>query len=76
MNIDEAKTECQRWLDYLKRQEEKSLALQKLAADRRAGRCDEKEMRRRMGDINGPTVTVYDGARLAEAVRVLMDKAS
>ena len=49
MDVDEAKAECQRWLDYLKRQEEKSIALQRLAADRRAGRCDEKEMRRRMG---------------------------
>lgn len=71
MTMKEAKEECERWLAYLKRQEERSIALQKLATDRRAGTCDDVEMRRRMAAIDR-SITVYDGARLADAVRVLI----
>lgn len=71
MNIAEAKAECQRWLDYLERQKERSIAMQKLATERRAGTCSECEMRSRMGAIDRG-VTVYDGARLADAVKALM----
>ena len=73
MNIDEAKKECQRWLDYLAREERRSLELQKLATDRRSGKCDDKEKDRRLAAINRSPV-VYDGARLADAVRTLMER--
>jgi len=70
MKLDEARAECERWLSYLARQEERSIALQKLASDRRSGKCDDIEMRRRMSAID--RVTVYDGARLADAVRAML----
>ena len=73
MNLIEAKAECQRWLDYLDRQKEKSVAIQKLAAERRQGKCDEDEGRRRLRSIDDRcSLTVYDGARLAEAVAILV----
>ena len=74
MKLDEAKSECNRWLDYLQRQETQTIALQQLARDRRADNCSYEESRRRRAKIqtefNG--VTVYDGANLAKAVRVLL----
>lgn len=72
MNLDEAKEECQRWFAYLDRQRHKAESLQRLAAERRAGTCDENEARRRLRQINGHGVTVYDGAKLEKAVRVLL----
>ena len=72
MSLTEARAECQRYLDYLARQEAKSKALQMLAADRRAGRCDDREKDRRVAEIMGPSPTVYDGGNLADAIRVLM----
>lgn len=73
MTLDEAKAEGQRWLDYLDRQKEKSIAIQKLAADRRKGTCDADEGRRRLRAIDDrASVTVYDGARLADAVALLI----
>lgn len=74
MNLAEAKTECQRWLDYLKRQEEKSIAIQKIAADRRSGACNETEAHSRLRHLDNG-VTVYDGAKLARAVKFMMDHA-
>ena len=70
--LPQAKEECQRWFDYLKSQEDQSIALQRLAADRRAGRCDAAEGQRRRIEIQGHGVTVYDGANLADAVRILL----
>ena len=72
MTLDEAKEECERWFDYLKSQEDKSIALQRLAADRRSGRCDAKECQRRMAEIQGNGLTVYDGANLHDAVKTLL----
>lgn len=72
MTVDEARAEGQRYLDYLKRQEDRALALQKLAADRRAGKVSNAEKDRRLAEINGPGVTVYDGGNLADAIRTLM----
>lgn len=72
MKIDEAKAECERYLAYLKAQEDKSIALQKLASDRRRGLCDDKEKDRRIAEINGFSPTVYDGGNLANAIRVLL----
>lgn len=72
MTLHEARNECRRYLNYLAIQEAKSLALQKLAADRRSGKCDAHEGERRKKDIMGPSPTVYDGAALAEAIKVLL----
>jgi len=72
MKLAEAKAECERWFAYLKRQEDKSMELQKLAAARRRGEIDEQEARRRVRQVDGCSVTVYDGANLEKAVRVLL----
>lgn len=72
MNITAAKAECQRWLDYLDRQKEKSIAMQRIGVDRRDGKCDPAEARRRVRALDSG-VTVYDGAKLAEAVKFLME---
>ena len=72
MDLREARSECRRYLNYVETQEKRSVALQKLASDRRAGRCDEREARRRLSDINGPSPVVYDGAKLVEAIKVLL----
>lgn len=71
MTLSEAEAECERWLAYLDSQKAKSLAMQKLAADRRAKKCDDVEMHRRRSAIDSG-VTVYDGAKLEEAVRLLL----
>lgn len=72
MNLTEAKAECERWFAYLKRQEDKSLAVQKIASDRRNGVIGGDEACRRLRNIDGCSVTVYDGANLQKAVRVLL----
>lgn len=73
MKIDQAKEECQRWLDYLERQKAKTAAIQQIASDRRSGKCTQDEGKARLRAIDNPSsVTVYDGSRLAEAVAVLM----
>lgn len=73
MDLNQAKAECQRWLDYLERQKEKSVAMQQLASDRRLGKCTADEARRRLSALDSRcSVTVYDGAKLADAVKVLM----
>lgn len=71
MKIDEAKAECQRWLDYLDREKERSVAMQGLASERRQGLIDEAEGRRRLRALDNG-VKVYDGAKLAEAVKLLL----
>lgn len=73
MNLTEAKAECQRWLDYLKLQEEKSLGLQMLASERRRGIVTADEAKARMRAIDDRmSLRVYDGAKLAEAVAYLV----
>ena len=72
MTLTQAKAECERWFAYLKRQEHKSLQIQSVAAARRRGEIDENEARRRVRTIDGCSVTVYDGANLEKAVRVLL----
>lgn len=72
MKLDEAKAECERWLARCDRQREKSLSLQVLARDRREGRCDADEARRRMQEIDRAGVQVYDGANLETAIRTLL----
>lgn len=72
MTLDEAKAEGQRWLDHLKRQEEKSVSIQKIAGAVRRGEIDSVEGKRQLRAIDNCSVTVYDGARLAEAVKLLI----
>lgn len=73
MNIEQAKAECQRWLDYLERQKDDAAAMGRIAADRRNGRCTLEEGKRRVAEIDRRKgVTVYDGAKLADAVRLLI----
>lgn len=72
MNLADARTECQRWLDHLERQKERSVAIQKIAAERRTGKIDHAEGQRRLRAIDNCSVTVFDGARLAEAVTFLL----
>lgn len=75
MTMDEAKDEGRRWLDYLKRQEDKSVAIQKIAGSVRRGDIDSAEGKRQLRAIDDRcSVTVYDGARLAEAIKVLIDR--
>ena len=72
MTLNEAHNECRRYLNYLAIQEAKSRALQKLAADRRSGKCDAHEGERRKRDIMRLNPTAYDGAALAEAIKVML----
>lgn len=75
MTLDEAKAEGQRWLDHLKRQEEKSAALQKIASDIRRKEIDATEGRRLLRTVDDRcSVTVYDGSRLADAVKLLITR--
>ena len=72
MTLTKAKAECERWFAYLKRQEEKAVAFQKIAAAVRSGEIDQTEARRQQRRIDGCGITVYDGANLEKAVRVLL----
>ena len=71
MNLREAQDECNRWLAYLEDQKARSLALQKLAADVRKG-LDKAEVHRRRATIDN-SITVYDGTKLSEAVKFLLE---
>lgn len=73
MTLDEARAEGQRWLDHLKRQEEKSLAIQKIAGAVRRKEITPAEGKVKLQAIdNRCSLTVYDGAKLAEAVALLI----
>lgn len=72
MTLDEAKEEFQRWFDYLEREKEKTRKLQQLAQDARSGTIPIREVRRREREIDGPGVTVYDGAKLHLAAKVVL----
>ena len=73
MTLGDAKAECERWFSHLADLDRKSSDLQKLAADRRNGLCDEAEGKRRLAAIQSNGVTVYDGSRLHDAVKVLLN---
>lgn len=72
MKLDAAKAECERWFGYLDRQREKSLAMQKIATAVRTGEITSEEGQRRVRTLDGRGLTVYDGANLEKAVRVLL----
>ncbi|MEM7746613.1 MAG: hypothetical protein AAF346_00060 [Pseudomonadota bacterium] len=71
MTVDDAKAECERWFAHLNRQKTKALELGRIAAERRAGRMDYDEAKRLMRALDSKP-TVYDGANLERAVRVLL----
>lgn len=75
MTLAEARTECERWLAYLAQQETRAIAMQKLASERRRGACSDAEVVPRLAAIDRD-ITVYDGARLADAVRVMLKQAA
>lgn len=72
MTLAEARAECERWFAYLKRQQDKAIAMQKIATARRNGEIDLEEGRRRVRALDNCSVTVFDGANLEKAVRVLL----
>ncbi|TXH57562.1 MAG: hypothetical protein E6Q97_04290 [Desulfurellales bacterium] len=72
MKLAEAKEECARWFAYLDRQREKSLAVQKIASAVRSGEITSDEGRRKLRALDNASVTVYDGARLEQAVKLLL----
>lgn len=71
MKTEEAIAICDQWFAYLKRQQEKSVALQRLAT---LARTDPKEAQRQLREIDRAP-KVYDGARLEPAVRHLVQLA-
>ncbi|QDP54207.1 MAG: hypothetical protein GOVbin4685_67 [Prokaryotic dsDNA virus sp.] len=72
MNLDDAKKEFERFLAHKEKDAEKTAALQKLAALRRQGKIDRRESQKRLAQINGPGLTVYDGSNLAKAIEVAL----
>jgi hypothetical protein len=71
VKLAEAKTECERWFAYLQRSKDKAIAMQEIAGARRRGEIDEQEGRRRVRALDNG-VTVFDGANLEKAVRLLL----
>lgn len=71
MKLPEAKAECERWFAYLQRTKDKAAAMAKIAAMRRGDEIDEEEGRRLVRALDSG-VTVFDGANLEKAVRVLL----
>lgn len=74
MNLREARYEAERYLAYLDDQVAMSRAMQCLASDRRAGRCDDAEKDRRIRELTRRSPAVYDGANLADAIRVFLSE--
>ena len=72
MTLAEAKTECERWFVYLDRQRQKSLDMQKIASDVRNKVITTEEAQRKVRRLDSAGITVYDGARLEEAVKKLL----
>jgi multidrug efflux pump subunit AcrB len=68
MTADEALREAQKWLDYLEAQKARATKMQELA---HLAKTDQKEAQRQMRQMDQQP-TVYDGARLADGVRVMV----
>jgi hypothetical protein len=68
MTTDEALREAQKWLDYLEAQKARATKMQELA---HLAKTDQKEAQRQMRQMDQQP-TVYDGARLADGVRVMV----
>ena len=69
MTLNEAIEECQRYLAYIQHTKEKSEKIQETARVARLG--DQKRVRRMMERIDSNPV-VYDGARLCQAIPILI----
>lgn len=69
--IADAKAECERWFAYLDRSRKKAEDMGRIASDRRKGLIDTAEAQRRVRALDSG-VTVFDGARLEKAVRLLL----
>lgn len=76
MKLAEAKVECERWFAYLDKQREKCEAVQKIAARVRSQEITSDEGQRELRKLDSRSVTVYDGARLEQAVKVLLKHVS
>ena len=72
MTLEQAKEECARWFAYIDGQQTKATEMGKIAAAVRNGEIDQDESRRRVRALDGCGVRVFDGARLEQAVRVLL----
>lgn len=72
MTLDQAKEECARWLAYIERQKTKATEMAKIATAVRNGEIDQDESRRRVRALDNCSVTVFDGAKLEQALRVLL----
>jgi hypothetical protein len=68
MTVDEALREAQKWLDYLEVQKKRADKLQELA---RLAKWNPKEAAHQMRQMDQQP-NVFDGARLADGVRVMI----
>jgi len=74
MNLAEARDECSRWLHYWEHRKVEAASMAQIAADRRAGKCTLEEAKALVRAIDvRKGLTVYDGGRLVEAVKFLME---
>ena len=72
MSLEDAKKECERWFAYLERQKNKSLTLQRIAAQVRCGEITTEDAQKQIRAIDNNSVIVFDGAQLEVAVKVLL----
>jgi hypothetical protein len=72
MNKTEAIEECNRWLAHLEEQRARSVRLQELARMARNGQPEEAKRALRQLDADRMNLTVYDGAKLEQAVLKLL----
>jgi hypothetical protein len=70
--VEDAIAECQRYLDYLDAAKRRSRQIQEIAGQARRGEITRDEARRMADKASGPGVVVYDGAKLADAIKTLM----
>ena len=69
--LKKAKEECHRWLTYVTKQKEKSVAVQKIAGDVRNNLISREEAQRRLRLLDNQP-TVYSGEKLVDAIRFLL----
>lgn len=72
MKLPDAKAECERWFAYLDSQRERAIAFQKLAARVRSGDLTTEDARREQRKLDDAGLRVYDGAKLEQAVKLLL----
>ena len=68
MTLDEAVHEAQKWLNYLEAQKAHAARMQEIA---KLAKTDPKEAKRQLRQID-ETPRLYDGAKLADGLRVLV----